>query len=153
MFNRMMGKYATLFGGGAVIFAIDLWLKNGVSKLHETNFNFGFIKLLRYENYGISFGINLPQPLMLGSIILFLLVLTGLFFFSRTKNFVYHLGLILSFGGGLGNLFDRLKFGFVRDFISIGNFPIFNLADICIVGGIILVIVSAWLLNEQKQKI
>jgi len=149
----MMGKCAMLFGGGVIVFAIDQWLKNIASKLAEGNFDFGFIKLLRYENYGISFGISLPQSIMLGSIITFLLVLIGLFFYGRTKHFVYYLGLILSFGGGLGNLFDRLKFGFVRDFISIGNFPIFNLADIAIVSGIILVIISAWFLNEQKQKV
>jgi signal peptidase II len=153
MFNLAMGKWATLFGGGAVVFAVDQWLKNGASRLSEADFNFNWIKLSRYENYGISFGINLPQALMLGAIVLFLLMLMGLFFFSKTKNIIYYLGIILSFGGGLGNLFDRLKFGFVRDFISIGNFPIFNLADICIVGGIILVVISMWLINEQKQKI
>jgi signal peptidase II len=41
----------------------------------------------------------------------------------------------LMLGGGLGNLWDRISTGFVTDFVSIGNFAVFNTADACLVAG------------------
>ena len=53
---------------------------------------------------------------------------------------VYNLSFGILYAGILGNLVDRCLFRYVRDYISIGNFPVFNLADICIVMGIVLII-------------
>jgi signal peptidase II len=50
------------------------------------------------------------------------------------------LGSRLLIIGALGNLLDRMIHGFVIDFISIGRFPVFNIADICITVGIGLLI-------------
>jgi len=54
-------------------------------------------------------------------------------------------GLIL--GGALGNLFDRISFASVIDFIDFRIWPVFNVADSCITAGIFLV---AWKLLRQK---
>ena len=48
------------------------------------------------------------------------------------------LSLSLQLGGALGNLLDRIRYGYVVDFIQLGFWPVFNLADSCIVIGIIL---------------
>ena len=54
------------------------------------------------------------------------------------------IGLGILLGGIVGNLLDRVLFGYVRDFLDIYifkyNFPIFNIADICIVLGVIMLI-------------
>ena len=62
-------------------------------------------------------------------------------------------------GGAVGNLIDRLFLGYVRDFISLdflGNFPVFNIADMCLLAGVIVLCVfflfSYPKLNKGKLK-
>ncbi|MDY6867785.1 MAG: signal peptidase II, partial [Chloroflexota bacterium] len=57
----------------------------------------------------------------------------------------------LQLGGALGNLIDRIRFGPVTDFISVGEFPVFNIADACITIGVGLLILSMWLSERQEQ--
>lgn len=49
-----------------------------------------------------------------------------------------HYGLVLIFSGAIGNLIDRLKFGYVIDFIDVRIWPVFNIADSCITIGTLL---------------
>ncbi|MGI6285401.1 signal peptidase II [Neomoorella humiferrea] len=51
---------------------------------------------------------------------------------------VMRLALALITGGALGNLIDRLRFGYVVDFLDFRVWPVFNLADVAIVSGVIL---------------
>jgi signal peptidase II len=63
--------------------------------------------------------------------------------------------LILSFqlGGALGNLVDRLaRGGRVTDIISLGTFPVFNVADSCITVGTILLISLIWYRDNQEKR-
>ena len=57
----------------------------------------------------------------------------------------------MQFGGAVGNLIDRLTIGFVTDFISVGNFPVFNIADSSISIGVVVLIGGMWIM-ERKQK-
>lgn len=70
--------------------------------------------------------------------------------FFRPKNWIYTIGFALVFAGAVGNLFDRIVFGAVRDFICLEfiNFPIFNVADICLTIGAILI--GIWLVFFYK---
>lgn len=72
-----------------------------------------------------------------------LLLLVFLFFKTlRKKNFLLSAGFLLIILGGASNLFDRIFFGYVIDWIRIFFLPmsIFNIADIMIVGGILCLI-------------
>jgi signal peptidase II len=66
--------------------------------------------------------------------------------YSYKENKLNNLAFCILFGGILGNFLDRIFVGYVRDFISFkfGNyyFPTFNIADIAIVIGVILLIIS-----------
>ena len=93
------------------------------------------------ENRGIAFGL-FPQGSSL-FIVISLIIILGIIFFERKKVIKslkerFCLGLIL--GGALGNFIDRLRFGFVIDFLDFRIWPVFNLADsgVCI-GGILMV--------------
>ena len=73
-----------------------------------------------------------------------------MFSYKETKLNNISFGLII--GGILGNLIDRIFFQCVRDFIDINifNFPIFNIADIAIVFGIVLLLISSFM--EEKNE-
>ncbi len=61
-----------------------------------------------------------------------------------TENVWVRISLGLQLGGAMGNLVDRLVRGFVVDFIDIGFWPIFNLADISIVLGVVILAYHLW---------
>lgn len=96
-----------------------------------------------------------------GKISLFLLVsvvaaIGMIYYFTKTtkEEVLTRFGLVLAFAGAIGNLIDRVCFGYVRDFIDfiiLGyNFPIFNIADMALVIGIGLIILEI-LLGERKN--
>lgn len=79
------------------------------------------------------------------------LLIIGYFPSTSKKDWWLRLALVLQLGGAVGNLIDRLRFGPVTDFISLGSFAIFNVADSCITVGVIILIAGVWL-TERKQK-
>ena len=84
-------------------------------------------------------------------------VLLHLFWRSEARAWPYHLGLALVLGGALGNLYDRLRYGVVRDmfflFPEMGIWPwIFNLADAALMIGVGLVIVMIYLRERQARQ-
>lgn len=59
------------------------------------------------------------------------------------------LALALQLGGALGNLVDRVRFGYVVDFLDFHIWPVFNLADVAIVVGVGLL---CWQLCRREEK-
>lgn len=98
---------------------------------------------LRYEqNVGIAWSIFIPQPWLNILNVCLLLVLPlfiGKHIDLRRRDARFFLSLII--GGALGNLVDRLARGFVIDYIAVGTFPVFNLADSLLTVGIFLILV------------
>ncbi len=62
------------------------------------------------------------------------------------------LALALQLGGALGNLTDRLIHGIVTDFISIGSFPVFNIADASISIGSAILIATMWVEERRLRR-
>ncbi|MDE2237203.1 MAG: signal peptidase II, partial [Elusimicrobia bacterium] len=61
-------------------------------------------------------------------------------------------GLLLVLGGALGNLYDRLAYGFVVDFIDLRVWPVFNVADSCISVGAACLMLGLWLSGDGKSR-
>ena len=61
------------------------------------------------------------------------------------------IALAMQMGGALGNLIDRIRFGPVTDFIAVGSFPVFNVADASITVGVGILLLFLWIL-ERKEK-
>ena len=103
------------------------------------------------ENKGIAFGL-FPQGHALFIVISIIIVLAIVFFERKkiVKSSKERLCLGLILGGALGNLIDRLRFGFVIDFLDFRIWPVFNLADagVCI-GGMLMVF---FLLRKRPRK-
>jgi len=104
----------------------------------------GFFRLTHVRNTGASFGLFQDQSFALTIvaivgiilILVYALIIHHRFFPSDNLLGKSALGLIL--GGTIGNLIDRLHFGYITDFIDIGIWPTFNIADSSIVVGAII---------------
>lgn len=94
------------------------------------------------ENPGIAFSIMLPFWLII-VLNLALFIILG-YFVVKELNLESKLTKLASafiFAGGIGNLIDRVVIGNVIDFIKIWKWPTFNLADIYVAVGILLIII------------
>jgi signal peptidase II len=102
-----------------------------------------FLHIANVRNEGVAFGLG-------GDISAFLiaatiLVLTGLLVFLATRGrtgWRVWLPAALLIGGALGNLADRVRDGAVTDFIDLPLWPTFNLADLAIVAGVLLLLLD-----------
>lgn len=157
--NRLIG-----FGIALTIFAIDQWVKGlmtGPLKLREVRVIeiLPIFNLRWTENYGVSLGMLTAETsemrllliLLTGGIALFVAI-----WMLREKVFADMAGLALVLGGALGNIRDRLNFGFVIDYADLhfGEFRpflIFNVADAAITIGV-LIILARSLFSREKRK-
>lgn len=103
----------------------------------------GLFRLTHGTNSGSAFGLfpNQTAILILASV----MAIGFLIYFYRRHALprpLLRFAIGLQLGGALGNLIDRLRVGNVVDFIDLGPWPIFNLADSCIVVGMSLLIAS-----------
>ena len=114
-----------------------------------------FLSFHYTENAGAAFGI-LQQKRTLFIIIttIFLIVITFYIFkYYNELSLISKIGAAILLGGSIGNFIDRIRFGYVVDFISVKlartyDFPVFNIADMAIVLGT-LVIVFVVLFDKQ----
>lgn len=88
-------------------------------------------------NKGIAFGIG-GNALLLSIMVLILIA----FFVYFEKDFLRKLALLAILSGGLSNLIDRFAVDCVRDFIAVGPFPAFNIADVAITIGALGLVLS-----------
>ena len=99
-------------------------------------------------NTGAAFGILKGQNILL-IIISLIVIISAVFYYKYHKDLRISLILILS--GTIGNLIDRLFFGYVRDFIDLKYWPVFNLADSYNTIGAILLIYLVYFKKQDKK--
>lgn len=102
----------------------------------------GPITLRQVRNTGSAFGLfsSNPVPVLVASLVSFVILMIVMYRWRllRYRLSLYGLGLIV--GGSAANIVDRVFRGSVVDFIDIGPWPVFNLADVFIVVGIFLLV-------------
>jgi len=147
----------------SICILMDQITKFAVGKFlnHQTVEILPFLNLLLVHNRGFAFGLGQDFNNLLKDFFYFLLpflvvvfiIYIGIFKI-RNSCLKFSLGLIA--GGGMGNLVDRIFLGKVRDFIDfhIGNwhYPAFNVADVCVSLGIILLLFHM-IFSERKGKV
>jgi signal peptidase II len=109
-----------------------------------------FLGIELSHNPGIAFGMQLPpvlQEMLIGGA---LIVVASIAVRSVRKKLHTPLSFGLILGGALANIADRIPDGLVTDFIQVGSFPTFNVADSSITIGVILVLVEALLSWKAK---
>ena len=139
-----------------IIFSLDRASKIIIIDLNKfnklTNYSLTpFLNLDLVWNQGIAFGLfSFNENLYYNVLTLVIIIVTLVVFILMFKSNGYQkYGFLMVFGGSLGNIFDRLYYSSVPDFIDlhINNFHwfIFNVADIFITLGVILLILTEFL--------
>lgn len=126
-----------------IILAIFLFLLDQISKYIISG-----NKIVIIKNYKVAFGYfsaNKITEIVFLIIIFFILIL--IIKSWKTNNWLNKISLSFILGGGISNLLDRITFGYVRDFIDLKIFPVFNIADIFISLGLLI-----YVYNEVKSK-
>ena len=122
-------------------------------------FSSKFLNIQLFWNEGIAFGLfSLKQGKLYNFITIIIMILIILILYLAFKsNGIKKYSLLLIFGGAIGNLYDRIFYNAVPDFIDfhIGNFHwfIFNVADIFITIGVIFMILLEFTATNNKLKI
>ena len=154
--------YANLLGITGIVVAFDQWTK----WLVRENIPFAtqwlppglewlmpYARLVYWHNTGAAFGM-FQDGAVVFTILAFVVIGAILFYYPKieTEGWLFRLALSLQLAGAVGNLIDRLtQDGKVTDFISIGTFPVFNVADSSITIGTAILILGVWL-NERAGK-
>jgi signal peptidase II len=120
-----------------------------------------YITLMRVENTGAFLSLGNSLPKMVRFIFLSLLPLVilgfgiGYLFTKRNLSKSMLLGFAFVIGGGIGNLYDRLVYGSVTDFMHIDfvifQTGIFNMADVSIMTGMAIVIIGSFLERPKED--
>ena len=116
----------------------------------------GFFNITHVRNYGAGFSILQNARLFLSLVsIVAIVVLVYLLVTTKKKNTLTSMSYLMVISGALGNLLDRLRQGYVVDFLDFKifgwDYPVFNVADIFItIGCFLLIIIS--LKGEKDAK-
>lgn len=159
--QRYLKDYLLLFAGAAVIILLDQWSKAWIRE----NLAYGeiyrpelwlsqYARLIHWRNTGIVFGL-FQDIHKLFSLLPAIISAGIIYYFPRVpkEDRLVRLSMILYLGGGIGNLIDRLTQGYVTDFVSVGNFPVFNVADACISVGVVILALGVYLKEQEEKKL
>lgn len=123
-----------------VITCIDQFFKLYFNSHPEIIYNFWFLEFSLLKNYGGLFGIPLLGGMTLQLLLFVFIFLTWIWATFNKSLFLLSLCMTLILAGGMSNLIDRLKWGYVIDYIDTGFWPVFNIADACISLGVVILI-------------
>jgi signal peptidase II len=125
----------------------EMWLPSSLEWLMP------YARIVHWYNKGAAFGMF--QGLNIVFAILAVIVIGFIiYYYPRVDAIDWWLKLAMCFqlSGAAGNLLDRLFFGQVTDFISVGTFPVWNVADTSITIGVAILLVGVWWKERSEKK-
>ncbi len=152
-------NYLLLFGIAVIVIVFDQWSKSLIrqnialgDEIYPIAFLAPFFRFTFWHNTGAAWGIfqNANIPLLILSSIISVFII-WYFHKALDEPLIYRISLGLLLGGAIGNIIDRIQLGYVTDFIAVGRFPVFNVADSCVTIGVILMLLGL-LIQEHKEK-
>ncbi len=106
------------------------------------------------ENNGVAFGMfsnNRWIFVVLTSALIAAILIY--MFYKKPKSRLFYCSVALIIGGGIGNLIDRIAYGYVIDYISLSFFPpVCNFADYCITAGTVLLMIYLLFFSDNFKK-
>lgn len=158
--KRHFRDYIPLLAVAGIILVIDQWTKYLVrtripySEVWAPwNWLLPFARVVHWQNTGAAFGMF--QGMNLVFMILAIIVSGAIIYyfpFVPKEDWLIRLALGIQLGGALGNLIDRIQYGAVTDFISVGSFAVFNVADASISVGVVLLVLGMWLREKRLER-
>ena len=160
--KQTIKDYALLLVIAGVIIGVDQWTK----ALVRTKLGFGemwspwdwlmpYARVVHWNNSGAAFGILQGQSLLF-TVLAFIVAGVILYYFPRVspQDWTLRIAMGMQLGGAVGNLVDRLTMGGqVTDFISVGSFAVFNVADASITVGVAILLIGVWIKELQNKKL
>jgi signal peptidase II len=132
---------------GAVVLAVDLLTKQiafsggADGKTHEL---IDGIAIDPTRNQGIAFSLLEGRTVLIFVLMAIAVTMLTAYYLRHRDRPGLWLATGLMLGGAAGNAFDRIFLGYVRDFIAVGHWPTFNVADIALTTGVVVLLVSQW---------
>lgn len=115
----------------------------------------GIFHITRVNNRGAAFGILKDQELALLFVSILSVIAIGIYLLrQRKESDLSRFGSLpwaLVLGGAAGNLYDRVRFGYVVDFLDLRIWPVFNIADSAITIGALLVAAELFLKPRRPK--
>lgn len=160
--KKLVQKYWQIIVIATVIVVLDQWTKG----LVEANIPLGgrwlpeslawldpYARIVHWYNTGAAFGI-FKEGSMVFTVLAFVVIGLIIYYYPHVEEADWSLRLAMSMqlGGAIGNLIDRLTIGHVTDFISVGNFAVFNVADASISVGAAVLFVGIWIMERREKK-
>jgi signal peptidase II len=163
--GQLIKDYLTLFLASGTIILLDAWTKD----LVDTKLPLGkgwlpdqlsgllpYVRIIHLQNKGTAFGLfrDENQINLVITIIAIIASIFILYIFPRIekKERALRVALILQLAGAVGNLISRIRYGYVLDFISVGTFPVFNVADSSITIGLVVLLLGMLWQEYQERK-
>lgn len=107
------------------------------------------------RNYGAAFSImQNMQPFFIVITLIASVAIVYLLFKNRKGSLLFRVSSAVILGGAIGNLIDRIRLGYVIDFIDFRaiNFAIFNIADACLIVGLIFLGIYYFFVEDKKTE-
>src|SRR5512145_647143 len=166
---KQIKNYATLFLVAGLIIALDQWTKSLVRVLplggtwlpEGLEWLAPYARIVHWTNTGAAFGSFQGYGLVF-TILAFLVAGLIIYYYQQVdpEDWWLRLAMGMQLGGALGNVVDRLTRGDlatfttgpVTDFVSVGNFAVFNVADASISVGVVVLLIGAWFKERSERK-
>ncbi len=155
--KKYLTRYAIILAIVSIVLVIDLTFKHFFCfEESKTIIPYIFNFQTNNGNSGAAFGMFSGKR---WGLVLMTLICLAVFvaydLWQKPKSKTYLLGFSFVLGGAIGNLVDRLRFGYVRDFINFTfwkDFPTFNIADSFLCIGVVLVCIYFVFFSNKKDK-
>lgn len=147
-----------VLGLSALVVLIDYILKilviNNLKPIGSITVIPDLFSLTYVENKGAAFGMlsNARWIFIVFTIVVIIFLIVFLFY-KKPKSKLINASLVLIIGGGIGNLIDRIFYGYVVDYLSLSFFsPVCNFADYCVTIGAFLLIIYLLFFSDYLKK-
>lgn len=112
-----------------------------------------YFRFVHWENTGAAFGLFQGGGIIFAILAVIVTAFIIIYYPQIPKDEkLMRVAISMQLGGAIGNLIDRIVFGPVTDFISVGSFPVFNIADSSITVGVGIMILALWLAERRERK-